>query len=391
MKIAILEIAPTGHYTYVESIVNIYLSKINNHIEIFTNKKGKKNLQHLENERVKVIAKQDTEGYESFLQSIKNFDKLFVVTLEAYAKEPFKIMQAFERIDFQCPIYYVIHNVDFWFEQSFNNRLKNIFSDYQGLKQFWYKLKIYFYYVNIQKKIIEKVKKSGGKFATLTQSVSDELSRFVNRNHLIVIPFSVFKDNMKDQTNPKEGIRICIAGYVSAVRRDYFSIFDALQNPKYQSLKNVLVWDLLGGINEAEGGKAIVEKANEMQKNGHKIIIHNKQMVGLEEFDENLSKADLVLGNMHLQQGATGRYGKSKETGVIFTMIKAAKVGLLPTEYTCEPALKTSVLTFDNYEHLLEILLALSQKPETLLQLKQEAYKNALFYSPEKVYQRIEN
>jgi hypothetical protein len=72
-------------------------------------------------------------------------------------------------------------------------------------------------------------------------------------------------------------------------------------------------------------------------------------------------------------------------------MIKAAKVGLLPQEYECEPALKTSILMFRDYDDLMKILEDLLRNPQKLAMLKQEARKNAEFYSPEKVYQRIEN
>ena len=74
MTVAILEIAPHGHYTYVESIAKIYTAIADNKAVIFTNEKGATNLQHLVNQRISLIAKPNTEGYDSFFQKIKDFD-----------------------------------------------------------------------------------------------------------------------------------------------------------------------------------------------------------------------------------------------------------------------------------------------------------------------------
>ena len=83
MKTAILEIAPHGHYTYVESISQVFTAVSENEVVIFTNEKGREHLQHLENQQISLIVKPNTEGYDVFLKRIQNVDLLYVVTLEA--------------------------------------------------------------------------------------------------------------------------------------------------------------------------------------------------------------------------------------------------------------------------------------------------------------------
>ncbi|NJN33908.1 MAG: hypothetical protein HC817_06320 [Saprospiraceae bacterium] len=74
MIIAILEIAPHGHYTYVESIAKVYTADVHNKVIIFTNEKGRDHLNHIDNEQINTIVKSDTEGYESFFDQIKGVD-----------------------------------------------------------------------------------------------------------------------------------------------------------------------------------------------------------------------------------------------------------------------------------------------------------------------------
>ncbi|MBL7817133.1 MAG: hypothetical protein JNL70_19070 [Saprospiraceae bacterium] len=392
MKVAILEIAPHGHYTYVESMAMIYTSVPENEVVIFTNDKGFEALKHLVNDKISLEKPVNTEGVETLFQKIKGFDKVLVVTLEAYAKEPFRLMQVFEKTDFGCPIYYVIHNVDFWFQQSLTDKMRNVFYKLNGFKDFIYRLKVYGKYTRINQKIIEKIKHSNGKFVTLTSSVGNELAKYVGANRVAVIPFSIFDGRIlaKEQPKTTARLRICLPGYVSSVRRDYASIFELLAQDKEGFLKQHVEWDFLGGISPHEGGEAIKQQAIDWQSKGYAIRVYDKPSVGLQEFDENLAQADIVLGNMHLQQGANSTYGKSKETGLIFTMIKAAKVGILPAEYACDAALSSSVLTFSTYTNLPAIFKKLIDDSDYWAMLKAEAQKNSEKFRPLSIYQRLE-
>jgi hypothetical protein len=396
MKIAILEIAPHGHYTYVESIAQIFTSVAENQVVIFTNERGHAALQHLENQQIKIEVWQSlspeeatNEGLKAFLKGSIGFDKLFVVTLEAQFKEPFRIMQTFEKIEFNCPIYYVIHNLDFWFELNFKNKLRHLIHQLDGFNALIYRLKVYFYYTSINAKIVEKVKRSNGYFVSLTTTVGAELARYVGAERVLAIPFSVYDGKLVDDSENNQRLRVCLPGFVSAVRRDYASIFAILATDTEGSLRDKIEFEFLGGISVAEGGEAIRDEANSWIKKGYALRIYDKPSVGLKEFDENLAKADVVLGNLILKQGVSSSYGKLKESGLIFTMIKAAKVGLLPIDYALEPALKSSVLTFNNYEEAMQILLELHQNKTELNQLKNEALINSKKYTPLNILQKI--
>ncbi len=397
MKTAILEIAPHGHYPYVESITQVFTAVPENEVVIFTNEKGQQYLQHLvkgdsrdNHQQVSLIIKQNTEGYDAFFQRIQSFDKIIVVTLEAYAHEPYLMMQAFDKTEFRCPIYYVVHNIDFWFQQSLIDKIKNIFFKLTSIKDFTYRLKVYFYYTLINQRIISKVIKSKGRFVTMTQAMGNELAQYVGAEHVAIIPFSVFDDRINHETSTNQRLRVCIPGFLSEARRDYQAIFKLLDSSSNSFLKNNIEWDFLGGINKAENGQAIKEKAETYILKGHQIHVY-ESFISMEEFDSNLSNADIILGNMHLQQGANSIYGKTKETGIIFTMIKAAKPGILPAEYPCDSHLKSSVLTFKNYDDVLEILKHLFNNRNELAILQVKALENSLKFTPLSIYSKLEN
>ena len=224
MNIALLELAPHGHYVYVESIARIFAADPANKITIYTNERGGKLLQYLENQQIRLVIKPDTEGSLSFLQKIKNVDKLVVVTLEPYARELYEIAQAFEQTDFNCPIYYVLHNIDFWFQQSFWDKIRNMFYNFRGFKLFAYHLKVYFKYSYINPKLIEKVKRSNGRFVTMSSVLGQELAQYVCEENVVILPFSVYDEKLFDRSGFNKRLRVCVAGQVSAVRRDYDAI-----------------------------------------------------------------------------------------------------------------------------------------------------------------------
>jgi hypothetical protein len=389
MNIAILEISPTGHYTYVESMVKVFSTDKENKIIIYTNDVGKKAMYYLENQQVSIKVKQNTEGYDTFLSSIKKSDVLYVVTLEAYAKEPFNIMKVFLKTNFDCPIHYVIHNIDFWFEQNLLSKIKNIFYHLTSFKNLTYRLKIYFYYTLLNPKIIEKVINSNGRFVNMSEAVGNELAKYVGKKNVEIIPFSVFDDKIEDKTQNNQKLRVCIPGNLSLFRRNYQSIFNLFEKDVDGLIKENIEWDFLGSISVAEGGNNVYNESKNWIDKGYLLHIYD-EWLSFEDYDNNLFKSDIILANLHLVQGSKAKYGKTKETGITFSMIKAAKPGLFPSEYPLDNSLTSSVLTFKNYDEVAKILIHLSQNREALNTLKAKALENSKKYTPLSIYNRLE-
>ncbi len=388
MKIAILEITTYGHYTLVESIAKIYASVASNEIMIFTTKKGEEALQGIDNEQIKTLVVD--EPIETFFKNIQGFDKIFIPTLESYSRTPYHIMQVFLKINFNCPIYYFIHNVDFWFQQSIFDKIRNVLYRLSNVNDFIYRLKVYFKYASINERIIQKVKLSGGKLVALTDAVGQELAKYVGLENVAIIPFSIFDEQITDKSSENARLRVCITGLLNTTRRDYDSVFKMIKENE-NFFKSNIVWDFLGGNPHNYESQQLVEKIQVYQKLGHDIRFYEDYFLSMQDYDTNLSHADLILGNMHMQQGVNSKYGKSKETGIIFTMIKAAKVGILPSEYPADEALKTSILTFKSYEDVAIILKKLIENREELKHLKIAAHRNSKKFTPLSIYKRLES
>lgn len=385
MKIGILEIMPQGHYTLVDSVARIFGSSTNNEIFIFVNSDDENQINHLLklNMYLQIISKNKNESLPEFFSKIikAKLDVLYIITLEKYFNEVLKI-------NFNCQVNLFIHNIDEWFQNYFLDSISFLVQNFSFEKKFFYHLKTKLLYPHLKRQLIKKLQKINHSFVVLNKNLKIELSKFVNENYIEVIPFSVYDSNLKDNSIQNKLIRVCIPGMISQFRRDYFSLLKLLESDIEFYRKN-FEFDLLGGISVHDLGNEIIEASDKLIKLGMNIIYYNNQLVPVNEFDIQLSKADIILGNMNVVLSKQSSYGKTKDSGIIFTMIRAAKPGILPKEYLLIDELKSSTLIFDNYKHLDEILRELYFNKNKLLNLKQEAKKNSHQFEPKNIYESI--
>ncbi len=379
MKIGILEIMPVGHYTLVDSVARIFASDEQNKVYIFTQTEGAEVLAPIVKElrNVEIFSLKENQSIKDFFCEISahNLDRLYIITLEKYFPDIYSF-------NFNCPIHLFIHNIDSWFQANLNYSFYNFFKHFSLSPKIIYYFKTSFIYPIQRKKIISKVYESGGKFVVLNSIIKKELSKFVKNDLIDVIPFSVYNRNLEDNSTNNKIPRVCIPGLLSFTRRDYISLFNILEND-LEFFKERIEIDLLGGISYTEQGEKIIEKAEKLISKGMKIIYYNKKFVPLSEFDHQLTKADIILGNMHVIQNKFSKYGKTKESGIIFTMIRCGKPGILPADYALINELKTSTIVFKDYDDLDKILRDLIQNPRRIGELKKEALNNSNKFVPD--------
>ncbi len=82
-------------------------------------------------------------------------------------------------------------------------------------------------------------------------------------------------------------------------------------------------------------------------------------------------------------------YGKTKETGIPFAMIKAGKPGILPDTYPVPEELSTSTLLYHDFHDLGKILARLVSDRQIIEDLKIKALENSKKFSPELIYNQI--
>lgn len=370
--------------TLVESIARIYASDSTNEIIIYTHEKGFEALNELQinYSNINIIAKKNDTSILAFLKSItKNkLDKIYITTCENYYNE-------WLSVDFKCPEYIVIHNVYDWFRSSFLDHLRGFFLDSKRFKNIFYAFKINFIFPTYKKKIIKKCRKSDGRFVVLSDNIADELSNYIDRKEIQIVPFNIYDKTLLDTSFQNKKLRICIPGRLSQARRDYFGFINLLHSePK---LKDLIEIDFLGGYYSFEQGPEVFSKLEQLKKEGYKVYIQNETFIPSKKYDEELSKADIILGNMHVKINNDNIYGKSKETGVVFLMIRNAKPGILPATYNNISELTDSTITYRSENDLKQILLDLASNREKVNFLKIAALKNSLKFTPEIIYSQL--
>jgi len=386
MIVGLIEIMPLGHYTLVDSISRIYLSNEANKVVLFINEKGSENalaLQKEFGERLIIKIKKEEESVERFLEKInqEKLDAAYIVTLEKYFTE-------IEKVKFSFPIYFVVHNLEAWFSLSLKTSFYNFLSGIRAGRNIPYLIKSNFIFPFQKKKLLQKFIASDSTFVVLNSFLKEELKKKSNLKKVISLPFSVYLPSLQNKQIIKSKIRITIPGIVDSTRRDYISVLNILEQEK-ESFKNSIELELLGPLKSNESNKEISKKIQELNRNGVTVISYPDQYIPMEEYDTKLVQADLILGNLNVAVNKYSTYGKTKESGTAFAMIRVAKPGLLPLAYQTMDELKSSTINFKSYDDLKNILLDLVKDKERLKTLTVEAQKNAEMFSPEKIYKEL--
>ena len=389
MKVAIVELSPKAHVTLVETLIKIFLSSPGVTLKVFTTQLVAQELlsyTHL-NQNIEFYILKEEESILGILNQINAFfpDRIYIVTLENYFKY-------FSRFNFGAPIHLFVHNILDWMETGWGFRFNNFLSDPQLFKNLRYKLKFCFIYPSFRKKILKNVIKSNGKVTVLNAHMKDVVSRYLSREFIEVIPFSIFDPELVNskRLGVRNGnkLRICIPGIVTSHRRDYIGFLTALEQQSEPLLNHVIV-DLLGGISYSEDGMKILTLAKKLCERGYQIVYHEKNYISMAEYDEALMGSDIILGNMNIILDRNNIYGKTKDSGIIYNMIKAAKPGILPFGYPIIPELQTSSLVYNDYEELFKILIKLIYAPDFLNNLRIQARINSLNFTADSIYKSI--
>ncbi len=372
---------PKGHYTLVESLIEIYCSDPLNEVFVYTNSQGNNIIEPMikgSNKNVTIVCKRNDEKIKSFFHRINNqkFEKLYIVTLEKYFLN-------FISLKNNSPLFLFVHNIEDWFKLSPNILLYRFFHHLFIFRQFVYNFKVCFIHPILKNNIKKIIYNSGGKFVVLNNILKKELSMFLNEDRIEVIPFSVYIPSLLNHIiDNNRKINICIPGILDNFRRDYLNVFRCIEN-NLEDLKDKFVLELLGGINS--GSYKIINEANQLVKKGFNVVYYKSSYIPMQEYNVQINKSDIILGNLNVVLNKYSIYGKTKDTGAIFIMIKYGKPGILPGNYALIDELKTSTLTYNTYDELALILKKLILEPELLEHITEQAIKNSQNFEPAKI------
>lgn len=389
MKVGIIELMETGHIVLAETLCRIFCSMQSNSVVLFTLEDHAENLNFLKNRysNLSIVVKPDCQKEEHFLESLQklSFDRIYVVTLNRH-------FRAFARWKPSARLFLVTHNLDEWFGIS---PLQNIrrFSctlyGNKGMKQLIYSAKLHFIYPGYKRAILRTVRQTKGKIVVLSQAVKRQFEKLSTGFKSEVVPFSVFDAvDTVIRKDPAAPLRICIPGILSQYRRDYLGLLDLLEN-SLENYKERFIIDFLGGVqndNPLNETGLLLKKISELKQEGFKLIVHNERFIPPKIYEKELAAADIILGNMNVVLNKYSEYGRTKETGLPFAMIKAAKPGILPSDYPVPEEISTSVLTYKDYPELGKIILSLINDRAMILNLQEKATGNSKNFTPERIY-----
>jgi hypothetical protein len=382
MKIGILEIVPWGHITLIDSLSSIYCSNDKNQVFIFVLPELAEHINYLSDRysNLTIVLKQKDQSLEEFLVKTNdyNVERLYVCTLDKY-------FLTFYKSRINTKIHLVIHNVDLWFTKSVFNLagIRKVLN-----KHFIYWFKVYYIYPFIKRLIIAKVIKGDGKIVVLSDNIKLYLSSFIDPELIETIPFSIRK--FENLTDPyiRQRLRICIPGMVSKSRRNYDAFFDLIEQD-IDFYKNNIEIDLLGKVAEYEDGRKIIDRALILRSKGINIDFYSSSLIPMDEYDELLNKSDVILGIINVGTGDSMIYGKTKETGTVFAMIRTSKPGILPVNYKVIDEFKDAVMYYSTYTELDNILKNLISDRSVLKKLVERANNAALNFEPSTVLNKL--
>ena len=392
MRVGIIEIIDTGHVVLAETLCKIFCSDTKNQVSVFTIKIHADNLKYLTEKypNLSIIVKPSQQKEADFLQEIGSFsfDRLYVVTLT-------KFFRAFSLWQVKSRLFLVVHNLDEWFYISlFQNIRKfvHFIINYPRIKLLIYFFKVHFIYPSYKKQILKIIHQTNGCVVVLSESIRKEVNNLNINAQVEVVPFSVFEPSLVlNDMGTQNPVRICVPGILSQYRRNYLGLLDIVEK-QLGPYKNRFIIDFLGGVqtdNLLNDSKTILKKISRLNSDGFTIIIHQVNFIPPIEYDQELSLADIILGNMNVVLNKFSEYGKTKETGLPFAMIKAAKPGILPDNYPLPKEIRTSILLYHDYQDLRKILITLINDPQSVIALKKEALINSKKFSPEIIYNQL--
>jgi hypothetical protein len=389
-SIGILEICEPNHYSAVNGLMKTYAYDSANNVYVFTIPKIKKALEEsglLPN--IKIISWDDKQTSKiDFFNHINSFhlDRIHICTISGDYK-------SFADFHFDAKeIYTHIHNIDIWFNDTLDRALGIMLFDlknktanrkrYRIVGRFFLE---FFFNRAYRKKYLNKLRNKSHQFIVHSEGQKGLLSKYIPQEKITVFPFAIY-EGLLDGSATNSKLRICIPGVITSERREYKLLFETLLE-RIQNVKGKLLIDLLGYIPESEKSEmeSLIEK---VQEAGIDVIYYQGFVFG-KQFDDSLSQSDVLLNNQKVEKNTTGKYGVTKESGMIFNMIKGAKVGIIPSDYQVSDEFKASTLSFDSYQELGDLIEKLANNPEVIKSLKDKAIILSEAYSPVNLYERL--
>ncbi|WP_298352385.1 hypothetical protein [Runella sp.] len=387
MRVGIIEICEPNHYSAVQALAKTYAINPENQVfvfvtDVFVPVFGKDTAGMT---LVPFHANTDPQVFLNTILSEYQLDRIHINTIS-------KSIGAYSATHWHGRVFFTIHNVEQWFDNGFLNRTRLLLFKVRKLFYSKYFRKLYqeavLYLKDFRRQyqrdiFIKKLTQADYRIIVYSESQQEYLSKFIPPSRIINFPFALREDLPDNSLNSP--LRICVPGSVTIQRRDYLGLLHMIE-VNLAAWKERVIWDFLGFV--SEDSLSLIPHFEKISRAGVKILYYTHFISG-PAFDIHLSKADILLGNVHLQLNPTQRYGQTKESGVIFNMIKSGKPCLLPKGYDVDEDLKSAFLFYEDYSQLSEYITEFIVNSQKLSFLKQDVVKVTTKFTPKHLYKRL--
>jgi hypothetical protein len=385
MKIAILEICIPTHYSAINGLIKTYSTDSSNTISLYTfasiaqaiRENGVSN-----NTSIHVL--DDDTSINSVLSEIEKipFDRIHLCSIESHFQEFAQFKPNVKEVFFH------VHDVDIWFESDFKTGFKNwlfhLKNRPQKIRETAKFVRDIFVRNPQRNTILRNIQAKKHQYIVHSTGQKNYLKEFVEEKSITIFPFAI-NEGIDKPLIKNDKIRICVPGIVTDSRRDYTGLFSIIDNILPQ-IKDKLVFDFLGFVEKSE--PHLLQKMQQFEQQGLEIYYYTDFVFG-EKFDNALDKSDLLLNNQKVTTSHTTKYGVTKESGMLFNMIRATKPGILPAAYAVDTAFEQAILYYDSEKNLTNILLGLAEKTIPLENFQKAAIEIAQEFTPKNLYSRL--
>jgi hypothetical protein len=385
MKIAILEICAPTHYTLINALIKTYSTDPNNTIVVYTLDNIAKTLVDGGISEQTSIVIFDKNNTADFLKNIEKtaYDRLHICTIEDYFEDFVQFKPNVKDLFFH------IHDIDIWYDAGIGSRFKNLIFD---LKNSAGKIRSIARFGKdvlirqpLKRKILRGLLGNNPFYIVMSNTLKINLGKHVSSYKIVVFP-TLINEGVTPKPNQNNGkVRICIPGIITDGRRDYSGLFKILDTILPQ-IKHKLIIDLLGRVDKKE--LHLADKIKDLQAKGLDIT-YSLDFIDAITFDEMLDKADILLNNQTMMVSHTGQYGATKESGMIFNIVRGSKPAIFPKAYVVDEEFEDVMMYYNSENDLKEILLGLAQHTIDIEQYKNKAIELGKSYTPKNLYNRL--
>lgn len=361
INIAIIELGES-HYAYLYSLCRIFSadSRVEK-ITIFVNKNLNKIMKDtLKNKYNKFnwIIKDENKSSIYFFRHLNKqfyehkFNYLFINSLQDNFLEYLYLF-----LTYKGNKILTIHNINNFINNSFSFNLKTLL-----------------------KSLIRKL---AFKKSDIINVYGDNLKKYLIREMspekpITTLPFSVFENNILEERNYNNKLKIVIPGAVDSKRRNYKIVYEVTKKLITNGFDFKLV--LLGSPTDKDLIKSF-------EKLGDNIKTY-KSFVPEVEFKKQMLSSDLIWNNInkyYVLDDIVEEYGLTKETGINFSVIRYATPAIVSSDFKIMSEIESSYFVYKDEEDLYNQIINIINNRSILKNKSKQCKRNSEKFTPEKI------